>query len=316
MPDVVAVSPVVSADEEVIFGRESASTQVEAGYPDLLAVGGYSIARGAFFTQADQDAARPVAVLGATVARELFGPSVADPLGSRVRIGVSEFQVIGVLGAKGHSAQGDLDDVVLVPLSAGELRVFGQASVASILVQADEQSSIPTVIARTTAVLREQHRLRASQPNDFRVGSYRQVVEAARRGGLALNAMLSAVAAVALLLGGFGVMNVTLVAVAERTREIGVRMAVGATPRDVLGQFVAEAAVLACLGGALGVAVGFPVATLVPHLIGALATYPTGPALEAIPLGLGVSLLTGTVFGVYPAWRGSRLDPIAALRDL
>jgi putative ABC transport system permease protein len=225
-----------------------------------------------------------------------------------------EFRVVGVLAAKGHDAQADLDDVVIIPLHTAQQRLFGYGNVANVLLQADTTDDIPAVLAGVTATLERAHHLTAGQPNGFAVTDDTQVANAARQQTALLTRVLTAVAGIALAIGGFGLMNIMLIAVSERTPEIGVRLAVGAQPADILLQFLEEALTLTLVGGALGVALGYLAAGIITHTVPSLAPYPAWPRLVAVGLALVVSIGTGLLFGLYPAHRAARLDPIHALR--
>ncbi|HEV7216042.1 MAG TPA: ABC transporter permease [Chloroflexota bacterium] len=309
---VAALTPEVTDRMPAIAGRLAATTTVVGARPAIQRIQNDAIARGAFFTAQDDSAEATVAVLGQTVVDKLFPGQ--DPVGRRLRLRNVDFRVVGVLAAKGHDAQTDLDDVVIVPLHTAQQRLLGYGNLASILLQADRTADIPAVIGGVSATLERAHHIAAGQPADFAVNDDEQVAQAARQQTALLSRVLSAVAGIALTIGGFGVMNIMLIAVTERTPEIGVRLAVGARPADVLTQFLEEAATLTIVGGAVGVACGYAAAGILTHAVPALAAHPAWPRMVAVAAALAVSLVTGLLFGLYPAYRAARLDPIVALR--
>jgi putative ABC transport system permease protein len=312
VPDVAALTPEVTGRVPAIAGPLAYTTTVVGARPALQQVQNDALARGRFFTTAEDDAGASVAVLGQTVVDKLFPGQ--DPLGQYLRLRNVDVRVVGVLAAKGHDGQTDLDDIVSVPLHTAQQRLLGYGDLASILLQADDTADIPAVLSGVTATLERAHHLPPGQPDDFSVHDYEQVAEAARQQTALLTRVLGAVAGIALAIGGFGVMNIMLIAVTERTPEIGIRLAVGARPADVLAQFLEEAATLTLVGGAIGVATGYAAAGILTHTVPALAAHPASPRPVAVGLALLVSVGTGLLFGLYPAHRAARLDPIHALR--
>jgi putative ABC transport system permease protein len=312
VPDVAALTPEVTGRVPAIAGPLAYTTTVVGARPALQQVQNDALARGRFFTTAEDDAGASVAVLGQTVVDKLFPGQ--DPLGQYLRLRNVDVRVVGVLAAKGHDGQTDLDDIVIVPLHTAQQRLLGYGDLASILLQADDTADIPAVLSGVTATLERAHHLPPGQPDDFSVHDYEQVAEAARQQTALLTRVLGAVAGIALAIGGFGVMNIMLIAVTERTPEIGIRLAVGARPADVLAQFLEEAATLTLVGGAIGVATGYAAAGILTHTVPALAAHPASPRPVAVGLALLVSVGTGLLFGLYPAHRAARLDPIHALR--
>jgi putative ABC transport system permease protein len=312
VPDVAALTPEVTGQVPAIAGPLAYTTTVVGALPEIQQVQHDAVSEGRFFTAAEDSARASVGVLGQTVVGKLFPGQ--DPVGRYLRLRNVDVRVVGVLAAKGHDGQTDLDDVVIVPLHTAQQRLFGYGNLASILLQADRTDDIPAVLAGVTATLKRAHHIAPGQPDDFAVHDDEQVAQAARQQTVLLTRVLGAVAGIALAIGGFGLMNIMLIAVTERTPEIGVRLAVGARPADVLAQFLGEAATLTLVGGALGVAAGYAAAGVLIHAVPALAPHPAWPRPLAVGLALGVSLSTGLLFGLYPAYRAACMDPIAALR--
>jgi len=310
LDSVLAAAPQLRANGNLVAESGNWTTQVTGTTPDLFVIRDWVASEGALFTQSDVDATRKVLVLGATVAENLFGESPA--VGQVVRIGNTPYTVLGVLARKGQSATGqDMDDAVFMPSSAYRSKFSaGLANyiAGSIQVRAQD-GQLDQAQEDITNLLRERHRLGA-KPDDFNIRNLTEAAEARSESTKTFSTLLAAVAAVSLLVGGIGVMNIMLVSVTERTREIGLRMALGARPVDVLAQFLAEAAMLSALGGLLGVGLGIYVANELAQQFGwALLIDPA-----VVGLAVGFSAVVGIVFGLYPALRASRLDPITALR--
>lgn len=311
---VVAVAPVVRGGAQLTAEGANWNTRIEGVTPDYLVARDLTIASGRMIDEAEARQGRKVAVIGQTVATNLFGEG-ADPLGKRIRVGSVPFEVIGVLASKGQSGFGqDQDDIVLGPLEAVRSRVVGKRvkgdNVQTIYVKAADADSLDRVQEDAATLLRERHRIRPGQDDDFNVQNLASITEALQSSIKTFTGLLAAVAAVSLLVGGVGIMNIMLVAVTERTREIGLRMAVGARRTDVLFQFALEAVVLSVVGGAIGLLIGIGGAMLMAKL----GNWPAAIAGWSVPLSLGFSMLVGLVFGAYPSWRAARLDPIEALR--
>jgi putative ABC transport system permease protein len=268
---------------------------------------------GALFNQSDVDGGGKVVVLGKTAADNLFTPDV-DPIGQTVRINNTPFVVVGVAAAKGQSAQGqDYDDVAFVPVSTFQAKIQGglQKFVSgSVFVGADPSLGTTAAQNEITALLRERHQLRGGAPDDFQVRNLAEMASAQEEGADTMTTLLTAIAAVSLAVGGIGIMNIMLVSVTERTREIGVRMAIGAKPRHILLQFLVEALTLSLLGGLLGVTAGWGAARYMATKFG--WTMVIEPQIVAIAVGFSAAV--GVIFGLYPAYKASRLDPIQALR--
>jgi len=310
-----AVSPAVNGGAQLVFDGANWASRIEGVTPDYLVARDLEIVSGQMFDQAAADSGRKVAVLGQTVVRELFGEGV-DPVGQRMRIGPIPFTVVGVLGAKGQSGFQDQDDIVVIPLDAARSRVIGRGSgsrgnsVNQIYVKAVDEDALYRLEQDVAELLRDRHRIRPGQEDDFNVQNLTSIQEAAQSSTATFTILLAAVAGVSLLVGGVGIMNIMLVSVTERTREIGLRMAIGARRSDVLTQFALESVTLSLLGGLLGLVLGVGGALLMSKF----GDWPAAIPAWAAPLAIGFSTFVGVVFGAYPAWRAAQLDPIEALR--
>ncbi len=310
-----AVSPAINGGAQLIYQGANWSSRIEGVTPDYLVARDLEIVSGQMFDQAAADSGRKVAVLGQTVVRELFGEGV-DPVGQRMRIGPIPFTVVGVLGEKGQSGFQDQDDIVVIPLDAARSRVIGRGSgsrgnsVNQIYLKAVDESALYRLEQDVAELLRERHRIRPGQEDDFNVQNLTSIQEAAQSSTATFTILLAAVAGVSLLVGGVGIMNIMLVSVTERTREIGLRMAIGARRGDVLTQFALESVTLSLLGGLLGLVLGVGGALLMSKF----GDWPAAIPAWAAPLAIGFSTFVGVVFGAYPAWRAAQLDPIEALR--
>jgi putative ABC transport system permease protein len=299
---------------QIVFGNQNWSTSIQGTTPDYLLIRDWDLEAGRFFAPADLDGATKVAVLGQTVKDYLFGGGEA--IGQIIRIKKVPFTVIGLLTRKGQSSWGqDQDDVVLIPLSTAKKRVLGvsQANsrfVGQIQIKAASADLLSDVQEEVTDLLRQRHHLQAYQENDFDVRNLAETFAAQAESSRTMTLLLGAIASVSLLVGGIGIMNIMLVSVTECTREIGLRMAVGARSRDILGQFLIEAMTLALIGGVLGVLLGVGGSTL----IAVLAHWSTLITPTSIAVAFGSSALIGIFFGYYPAHKAAFLDPIEALR--
>src|SRR5579859_6307455 len=305
------VSPVVAGNSQIVAGSQNWSTRVQAVTPPYLAIESWTIAQGSAFTDQDNTNSNNVAVLGDTVYTNLF-PNGQSPIGQIIRIRNVPFTVVGVLAAKGASGPGgDQDDTVLIPFQTGQVRLFGATNINQIIVQVTDGSQIDAVTTEMTTLLRQQHKLTsASQASDFTIRNNNDIISRVSNVSSTMTTLLDGVAAVSLVVGGIGIMNIMLVSVTERTREIGIRLAIGAQPRDVLAQFLVEAVVLSVMGGIIGIVVGATVALVLPYVAGWTTILPW----NAIVLSFGVSAAIGMFFGIYPARKASQLDPIVALR--
>jgi putative ABC transport system permease protein len=309
VPSVSMVAPGAGSTGQVVFDNTNWSTRITGTEPQYFDIRNWAFAQGGNFTQDDVTRSTNVVVLGATVQQNLFGNS--NPVGQTVRIGTLPFQVVGVLTAKGQSGLGqDQDDGVYVPISTLQKKITGQDWLQYIMASATSQPASYAAQNQITSLLRDRHRIRAGQDDDFTVRNLADVAQLADESSKVMTLLLASIAGVSLIVGGIGIMNIMLVSVTERYREIGLRMAVGARSRDILRQFLVEAVVLCFLGGAVGIAAGRTASVLVRLL----AHWPTAPSITAIVASVSVSVTVGMIFGYYPAWKASRLDPIDALR--
>lgn len=365
---VVAMTPILTTSGQVVSGSQNWNTSIRGVYPNYQTIQSWQIAEGSWFSEGDEQASAPVAVLGQTVVQNLFSSTGTDPIGETVLINNQAFRVVGTLQSKGSQGFANVDDVILVPFSAANERLKpSPVYVNQIQVQVDDVNNVAQVQQNITTLLRTRHHLRgsvsssqgqqfgggnplrglggggggggrgfggngnpnggqqtgraatpsansslrgASQANDFQVFSGNQLVQTAQQNTAELAILLIGIAAVSLSVGGIGIMNIMLVSVAERTREIGVRMAIGARQRDIRNQFLLEALMLSVIGGIIGIVVG---------LLGGFGLttglgFPFVFSIIAVALAFGVSAIIGISFGLYPAVRAAKLDPIVALR--
>jgi putative ABC transport system permease protein len=310
---VKAAAPSLRANLPVISDEQNWTTGVTGTSPDYFEIRNWPMALGASFTPSDVETGTKVIVLGQTVVDKLYGPS-ANPVGQTVRIGSIPFQIVGVASKKGQSATGqDYDDAAFMPYSTFAAKVQGGLSKylhGSIMVAATSESATSKAQADITTLLRDRHHIPVSGDDDFQIRNLSEIAGAQQAGADTMTTLLASVAAVSLAVGGIGIMNIMLVSVTERTREIGIRMAVGAKPSHILSQFLIEALSLSVAGGLIGVAWGVGVAT---YLAGRFK-WPMLIQPDVITVSVAFSALVGIVFGMYPAWKASQLDPIDALR--
>jgi putative ABC transport system permease protein len=306
-------APQLRSNASVINEEQNWTTSVTGTTPDFFLIRSWPVALGVEMSQADVDGATKTVVLGATVSDKLYGPN-ADPIGQSVRIRNVPFQVIGVLSRKGQSASGqDYDDGVFIPSSTFQAKVQGglkQFLSGVIIVSATDADATARAERQITALLRERHHLRKGADDDFSIRNLSELASAQQEGTRTLTTLLASIAAVSLLVGGVGIMNIMLVSVTERTREIGLRMAVGARRMDILFQFLVESLTLSIAGGIVGIATGLGVA----QELSSRFDWPLLIRPQVIVIAVGFSALVGVGFGLYPARKASRLDPIDALR--
>jgi putative ABC transport system permease protein len=304
-----AVSPVVSTRAQVIGGQGNWRTLINGVSTDFLTIRDWATSSGTFFSDVDVKSARKVAVLGATVANNLFPGS--DPVGSQIQIGHVPFTVVAVMAARGQNAGGmDQDDVILMPYTTAQSRLSGNVRIGQILASTSSQEEIPAAQDEIKSIMRDSHRLGDGADDDFTVRNQTDIAQAATGTTRVMSALLAAIASISLIVGGIGIMNIMLVSVTERTREIGIRMAIGARGSDVLTQFLVESVAMSVLGGIVGLAVGYGGAALVSHITG----WTTSTPASAVAIAVGFSAAVGMFFGYYPARKAAALSPIQALR--
>jgi putative ABC transport system permease protein len=310
-PAVQTAAATSGTQAQVVFGNDNWYTRVTGTEPEYIDVRSWPMAEGDFFTSQDMDLASNVAVIGETVRQNLFGAT--DPIGQTIRIKNLPFKVVGLLSAKGQSASGmgqDQDDTILVPLTTLQKKITGQDWLQNIMVSAVTREASYTAQQQMTSLLRDRHRIRPGQADDFFVRNQADMAEMADQTQSVMTYLLASIASVSLLVGGIGIMNIMLVSVTERTREIGIRMAIGATETDVQRQFLIEAVVLSLIGGAIGILFGVGSSYVIT------TTLKWAVQISPIAIGIAVifSMAVGVFFGFYPARKAARLDPIEALR--
>ena len=304
-----AVAPQASTGATAVWGARNWSTVVHGTSAAYFVIGNWTLESGRVFEPAEERAGSPVCVIGATVRRELYGSE--DPLGTRLRLRQTSCEVVGVLRSKGQGSMGpDQDDVVVLPLAALQRRLSGNLNVGTLLVSMDDSADAARVKADLAQVLRERRKLAEGDENNFNILDTQQLAETLSGTTRVLTLLLGAVAAVSLLVGGIGIMNIMLVSVTERTREIGIRLAIGALGHEVLLQFLIEAVVLAALGGLAGIALATGASMAITALMDVPYAFDTAINL----LSFAFAAAIGVVFGYFPARRAARLDPIEALR--
>jgi putative ABC transport system permease protein len=312
IPSVKYAAPSLPGVAQVVYGNQNWSTSIQGTTPEMLDIREWPVTSGRSFTQQDVDGATKVCLLGTTVAENLFGG--IDPVGQIVRIQKVPFTVIGVLGHKGQTSYGrDQDDTIFVPLTTAQKRLFGMqfpGMVRSITVQARSPEVMGEVESQINDLLRQRHRIPSNQENDFTVRNLTEIMSTAEQSAKVMQYLLLAIASISLIVGGIGIMNIMLVSVTERTREIGIRIAVGAKGRDILLQFLIESMVLSLIGGMIGIGLGV-VGTLI---LAKFTQWPTLFSMQAILLAFFFSSVVGIFFGFYPARKASLLNPIEALR--
>jgi putative ABC transport system permease protein len=312
VPSVKYVAPALPGVAQLVYGNQNWSTTVTGSTPEVLDIREWPVASGRSFTEQDVDGATKVCLLGTTIVENLFGG--IDPVGQIIRIQKVPFTVIGILSSKGQSTWGqDQDDTVIVPLTTAQKKLFGiqfPGMVRVIGVQAKGPEVMKETEDKINDLLRQRHRIQPKQDNDFSVMNLTEIMATAQQSADVMSLLLGAIASISLIVGGIGIMNIMLVSVTERTREIGIRIAVGAKSKDILLQFLIESIVLSLIGGILGIAVGIAGTCVVSMFI----QWPTLLSLRAILLSFIFAGSVGVFFGFYPARKASLLDPIEALR--
>jgi putative ABC transport system permease protein len=313
VPSVKLAAPFLRANTSIVSEDQNWTTQVSGTTGDYLEIRDWGVSSGRSFTPSDVEAQTKVVLLGRTVADKLFGPG-SDPVGQAVRVSNIPFDVVGVLVAKGQSPNGqDYDDAAFIPVTTFRSKIqggLGNFIPGVIFVQAASPSEVARAEAGIAALLRDRHHARDGADDDFSIRNLAEIAGAQEQGTQTVTTLLSSVAAVSLLVGGIGIMNIMLVSVTERTREIGLRMAVGAKPQHILGQFLVEALALSVMGGGIGVVLGAGVAMRLAATFG----WPIVIRPDVVLIAVLFSAAVGIGFGLYPAQKASRLDPITALR--
>ena len=312
-PSVLYAAPLLSNRAQVMAEGNNWNTTIQGTTAEYFTIANWSIGEGSFFSEGDDSQAQKVAVLGKTVADNLFGP-FSDPVGQMIRIDHVPFEVIGVAGSKGQTGHGrDQDDLVFVRARTFRMRLqggLGQYLDGSVFVSAVSQEATSMAEREISALLRERHRVRPGMDDEFTVRNLSDIADARQQGAQTMSLLLAGIALVSLVVGGIGIMNIMLVSVTERTREIGLRMAVGARPRNIMAQFLTESVALSLVGGLLGVLAGIGAAS---WLVGRFG-WPMLVQPHMVLLAVAFSAAVGIGFGLYPAFKASRLDPITALR--
>jgi putative ABC transport system permease protein len=309
IPRITSISPHVDTPVQVIYGNQNWYTQVRGVSPEYMAVRRMGIERGSAFFQEDVDLATSVCLLGQTVVDNLFGSE--DPVGKTIRVVNLPCQVIGILTAKGQSPSGqDQDDLLIMPFTTVQKKIKGIDWLDDIMLSAATPAAIRPIERQITALLRERHHLRADEEDDFNLRHPAEIARAGAESQRIMTILLASIASVSLIVGGIGIMNIMLVSVTERTKEIGLRLAVGAGEMDVQMQFLGEATVLSAFGGAVGVGLGI----LASNVISSTLRWPTLVPWGALVIAVIFSAIVGIFFGYYPAHKAAHLDPIDALR--
>lgn len=302
------ITPVVNANGQLVWNASNYSSSVNGVSPDYLDVRNRKIDSGVMFTEAEQSSRATVAVIGQTVVTELFGGQ--DPVGQKIRIGRVPFTVIGTLNTAGSGFGGDNDDLVLIPYTTAQARLSGSDNLNQIWVKAIDERSMSSLQSELTDGLRAIHRLAANAEDDFTIRNQSEMLETASETTKSMTLMLAAIAGISLLVGGIGIMNMMLVAVTERTKEIGLRIAVGARGSDIMLQFLMESVLICVMGGLFGLLFGVGGA----YLLQVSFNVDTSLSTNTMIISVGFAAFVGVAFGLYPAYRASKLDPIEALR--
>ncbi len=309
---VSAVAPVISGTAQVVFGNQNWSTAVLGTTPDMATVREWEMVSGRFLTEQDVRSGTKVAVIGQTISEKLFGD--LEPIGKLIRIKKIPFEVVGVLGKKGQSPTGqDQDDIIYVPITTAQRTLFGNilpGRVRLIYAKAVSLEAIPMATEQIRILLRQRHRIGQGQEDDFTVMDLTQILRTAEESAKTMSILLGAIASVSLIVGGIGIMNIMLVSVTERTREIGIRMAVGAKPKDIRMQFLIESVFLTMIGGVIGLLLGIGGSLVISSIM----QWPVSISFFSALIAFCFSAFVGIFFGFYPAYKASSLNPIDALR--
>jgi len=310
---VIGVAPVTMGKAQIVFGSNNWNTDIIGTTPSYLEIRGWSLSDGYAFSESDLRSATRVALIGKTIVQNIFGDNI-DPIGKTIRIKQSPFVILGVLDSKGQTLDGrDQDDTIIVPLTTAQRKLFGNqlpGSVRQIMVQAESDNTMSMVEEGLNSLLNQRHNIREGAESDFSVRNLTAIANSAAETTRTMSLLLGAIASVSLLVGGIGIMNIMLVSVTERTREIGIRMAIGARQRDILLQFLLEAIVISIVGCLIGIAIGVGGAIMVNTITKAEIII----SVKSVAIAFGVAASIGVFFGFYPARKAARLNPIEALR--
>ncbi len=313
LEDIAAIAPISTGNAQIIFSGNNWNTSIIGTSPTYFSIRGWNVDSGELFSDADIRSANRVALIGKTVAENLFGDDI-DPIGKTIRIKKSPFTILGVLESKGQSFDGrDQDDTIIVPITTAQRKLFGKqipGSVRMIMAQAKSEKYMGVAEDAINDLIRQRHNIRENAESDFSVRNLTAMAKTASDTAKTMSMLLGAIASISLLVGGIGIMNIMLVSVTERTREIGIRMAIGAREKDILLQFLLEACVISIVGCVIGVALGLGGALLVKKMVGAEILI----SMQSIVLAFSVAASVGVFFGYYPASKAAKLHPIEALR--
>ena len=313
LEDIAAIAPISTGNAQIIFSGNNWNTSIIGTSPTYFSIRGWNVDSGELFSEADIRSANRVALIGKTVAENLFGDDI-DPIGKTIRIKKSPFTILGVLESKGQSFDGrDQDDTIIVPITTAQRKLFGNqipGSVRMIMAQAKSEKYMGVAEDAINDLIRQRHNIRENAESDFSVRNLTAMAKTASDTAKTMSMLLGAIASISLLVGGIGIMNIMLVSVTERTREIGIRMAIGAREKDILLQFLLEACVISIVGCVIGVALGLGGALLVKKMVGAEILI----SMQSIILAFSVAASVGVFFGYYPASKAAKLHPIEALR--
>lgn len=313
LEDIAAIAPISTGNAQIIFSGNNWNTSIIGTSPTYFSIRGWNVDSGELFSDADIRSANRVALIGKTVAENLFGDDI-DPIGKTIRIKKSPFTILGVLESKGQSFDGrDQDDTIIVPITTAQRKLFGNqipGSVRMIMAQAKSEKYMGVAEDAINDLIRQRHNIRENAESDFSVRNLTAMAKTASDTAKTMSMLLGAIASISLLVGGIGIMNIMLVSVTERTREIGIRMAIGAREKDILLQFLLEACVISIVGCVIGVGLGLGGALLVKKMVGAEILI----SMQSIILAFSVAASVGVFFGYYPASKAAKLHPIEALR--